>query len=693
MEKNKFKITKHFSNYKCKINNYFNKRYSNYTKERCKINSKSCDRYEKISPDFLDTIKYRIITKGREKSDLVNINSNNKDGKEEQILYVKQKQIGKGAFGICYIYESTKDFVQYAAKVISKKNATKDEKYTQSIVSEIKTLQSLDSPKIVKIKSYSEDNENVYIIQELCKNKSLSDLLEIRDHLTEFEVQNYMFQLIQGLKYLHDKNIIHRDLKPNNLFLDEKLELKIGDFGLIAKLDSNKDRKKSCCGTPYYMAPEVINPGEKGYSFEVDIWSIGIIMYKLLTGKVPFGNKNDNKNEIYKDILKGDLIFPENSFISESAKDLITQILVKEPRKRPGLIQILYHDFFHMNTFPEYLSPKFYSEKPTLEEMPKINNFKPSNQLLYKLIVNDVPEIKYKDIKKFQFNNSSNNKIENWVSFFHESHYGFCYYEMNNGLIGAIFKDKDSNFNGLKLIFNSDTDIIYEIENDEEEDKINSYKAQNCPERIKEQFKVFTKYNLKMRQKRIEKENKLSMNPETKENSINISTSSISSTSISLTSEENSIQSEEITETEDKNKTISTIDNNSKEKENKKEKKLIYIRKYNKDDNAKFLLLSTGTKQIIFKDKIEIILSEEKEAIAYVDRKKKMTFLRLINIMKNCNKDLLVRLKYIKQANYKDIKDKLIKKIENNEKNKNENNDKNDNNDGGNNNYFYTDND
>ena len=105
MEKNKFKITKHFSNYKCKINNYFNKRYSNYTKERYKINSKSCDRYGKISPDFLETIKYKIITKGRKDSDLIDIISNNKDGKEEKILYVKQKQIGKGAFGICYIYE------------------------------------------------------------------------------------------------------------------------------------------------------------------------------------------------------------------------------------------------------------------------------------------------------------------------------------------------------------------------------------------------------------------------------------------------------------------------------------------------------------------------------------------------------------------------------------------------------------
>ena len=80
------------------------------------------------------------------------------------------------------------------------------------------------------------------------KNKSLDDLLKERKHLSEFEVQSYIFQLIQGLKYLHDRNIIHRDLKPSNIFLDEKLEIKIGDFGLIAKLDKDKDRRMTCCG-------------------------------------------------------------------------------------------------------------------------------------------------------------------------------------------------------------------------------------------------------------------------------------------------------------------------------------------------------------------------------------------------------------------------------------------------------------
>ena len=362
-------------------------------------------------------IYFNLISKGKrdvkdnnEESDFIQTKTT-VYGKEKEMIYVKIKEIGKGGFGICYSVVSKNDLNEYAVKVISKNNVTNNDKSTQSILSEINTLKSLNSPKIVKINNYFENVDNVYIVQELCKNRSLDNLLENRGYLSEFEVQSYMFQLIQGLKYLHDKNIIHRDLKPSNLFLDEKLELKIGDFGLIAKIDNNnKERRKSCLGTPYYMAPEVIEPGEKGYSFEVDIWSMGVIMYKLLTGKFPFGSRCADKFEIYNQILKDELNEKDLDSISEVAKDLIKQLLVKDYRIRPGLSQIVYHDFFHMNVFPKYPDIKFLREEPTLEEkrkyMPDMDDngriYKEvNNKKLYKLIVNDIPEIRYEDIKKY----------------------------------------------------------------------------------------------------------------------------------------------------------------------------------------------------------------------------------------------------------------------------------------------------
>ena len=106
-----------------------------------------------------------------------------------------------------------------------------------------------------------------------------------------------MFQLIEGLKYLQDKKILHRDLKPLNLFLTDKYELKIADFGLAYKLNKNDEKVKDFFVTKKFMAPEFFEEPIKGYSFEVDIWAIGIIMYQLFTLKTPFNSPNKIKKE------------------------------------------------------------------------------------------------------------------------------------------------------------------------------------------------------------------------------------------------------------------------------------------------------------------------------------------------------------------------------------------------------------
>jgi polo-like kinase 1 len=105
----------------------------------------------------------------------------------------------------------------------------------------------------------------------------LNELVKRRKRLTEFETQYYVHQMIMALKYLHSNKIIHRDLKLGNLFLNEKLEIKVGDFGLAAKLSFDGEKRKTICGTPNYIAPEILE-GKTGHSFEVDIWSLGVIM-------------------------------------------------------------------------------------------------------------------------------------------------------------------------------------------------------------------------------------------------------------------------------------------------------------------------------------------------------------------------------------------------------------------------------
>ena len=270
--------------------------------------------------------------------------------------YYKGKKIGEGHYGECFEFISIKDSKEiYAGKIIDK-NKLKGEKSLENIINEIKIQNSLDYPKIVKVEDKLEDDKNVFIVMELCQNKTLRNLIQKRKHLTELEVQCYMFQIIQGLKYMHYRRIIHRDLKPENIFLDDKSDLKIGDFGYAVKLSSKDEKRKSILGTIFYCAPEVIDrKNYDGYSFKADIWSLGVIMYNLLTGILPFFDTNDN---IYSKIINGSFSFPDDIEIGKAAKDLIKQILEVNPKKIPDLNQILSHEFFHMNKFPKSLSLK-----------------------------------------------------------------------------------------------------------------------------------------------------------------------------------------------------------------------------------------------------------------------------------------------------------------------------------------------
>lgn len=128
----------------------------------------------------------------------------------------------------------------------------------------------------------------------------MMELHKRRKTITEPETRFYMKHILCGVLYLHEKNIIHRDLKLGNLFLNDDLHVKIGDFGLAAQINFDGERKKTLCGTPNYIAPEILN--KRGHSFEVDIWSIGCIMYTLLIGHPPF--ETNSLKETYAKIKK-----------------------------------------------------------------------------------------------------------------------------------------------------------------------------------------------------------------------------------------------------------------------------------------------------------------------------------------------------------------------------------------------------
>jgi serine/threonine protein kinase len=276
------------------------------------------------------------------------------------IRYIKGKFLGKGGFAKCYEAIDCESKAKYAIKIVNKASVQKPRAYAK-LKSEIAIHRNLAHERVVKMYTYFEDTENVYILLELCPCSTLNDLLRKKRRFSEPEALYYMYDLIMGVKYLHRHRVLHRDLKLGNLFLDEQMKLKIGDFGLAAQLEHEGEKKKTICGTPNYIAPEILD-GKTGHSYEVDVWSIGVILYTCLFGRPPF-ETNDVK-QTYRKIRHSQYTFPEHPAVSQAAKQLITSILRVEPKARPSLDQILETPWMRSTQLPPALPTALLSGTP-----------------------------------------------------------------------------------------------------------------------------------------------------------------------------------------------------------------------------------------------------------------------------------------------------------------------------------------
>uniref|UniRef100_A0A665W5U1 Serine/threonine-protein kinase PLK n=1 Tax=Echeneis naucrates TaxID=173247 RepID=A0A665W5U1_ECHNA len=264
--------------------------------------------------------------------------------------YCRGKVLGKGGFAKCYEMTDLSTSKVYAAKIIPHARVSKPHQ-REKIDREIELHRALHHRHIVHFYHHFEDKENIYILLEYCSRKSLAHILKARKVLTEPEVRYYLRQIVSGLKYLHEQEILHRDLKLGNFFVSESMDLKVGDFGLAAKLEPAGNRRKTICGTPNYLSPEVLN--KQGHGCESDIWALGCVMYTMLLGRPPF--ETTNLKETYRCIREARYSLP--SSLSPQAKQLIANLLAKIPENRPNLDLILRHDFFTQGFSPERLSP------------------------------------------------------------------------------------------------------------------------------------------------------------------------------------------------------------------------------------------------------------------------------------------------------------------------------------------------
>uniref|UniRef100_A0A671U863 Serine/threonine-protein kinase PLK n=1 Tax=Sparus aurata TaxID=8175 RepID=A0A671U863_SPAAU len=264
--------------------------------------------------------------------------------------YCRGKVLGKGGFAKCYEMTDLSTSKVYAAKIIPHARVSKPHQ-REKIDREIELHRVLHHKHIVHFYHHFEDKENIYILLEYCSRKSLAHILKARKVLTEPEVRYYLRQIVSGLRYLHEQEILHRDLKLGNFFVSESMELKVGDFGLAAKLEPAGNRRKTICGTPNYLSPEVLN--KQGHGCESDIWALGCVMYTMLLGRPPF--ETTNLKETYRCIREARYSLP--SSLSPQAKQLIATLLAKIPEDRPNLDHILRHDFFTQGFSPERLPP------------------------------------------------------------------------------------------------------------------------------------------------------------------------------------------------------------------------------------------------------------------------------------------------------------------------------------------------
>jgi len=261
--------------------------------------------------------------------------------------YLRGRLLGKGGFAKVYLCTALDTNKQYAVKVVPKANLVKT-RARQKLQAEIKIHRALKHKNVCEYKHFFEDRTNCYILLELCHNQSMNELMKRRKRLTEPEASFIMNQMIEAVEYMHDQNVIHRDLKLGNLFLDKNMNIKVGDLGLATRLDTPEEKRKTICGTPNYIAPEVIKGTKetRGHSFEVDIWSMGVILYTILVGKPPYESKDVKST--YQRIIANDYRFPSTVEISDTAKSLISSMLQTVPADRPNLFEIRDHPFSRM---------------------------------------------------------------------------------------------------------------------------------------------------------------------------------------------------------------------------------------------------------------------------------------------------------------------------------------------------------
>ncbi|CAM9123030.1 unnamed protein product, partial [Ectocarpus fasciculatus] len=267
-------------------------------------------------------------------------------GEQQKVVgsYLLGKTVGEGTFGKVKLAVHVPTGEKVAVKILEK-NRIKDQADVRRVNREIKILKKAKNSNVIQLYEVIDTSSAIYLMMENADSGELFDYIVQHRHVAEIQACKFFHQLIDGVEALHRYEITHRDLKPENLLLKNSPNgfiVKIVDFGLSNTHEGGK-LLSTACGSPCYAAPEMI-AGHKYFGPLADIWSIGVILFALVCGYLPF--EDPNTSALYKKILSGE--YKPARWLSSEVKDLIRKILEVDPKKRYTIDHIKRHPWYNM---------------------------------------------------------------------------------------------------------------------------------------------------------------------------------------------------------------------------------------------------------------------------------------------------------------------------------------------------------
>eukprot|EP00873_Tetraselmis_striata_P020627 jgi/Tetstr1/440891/TSEL_029163.t1 len=251
--------------------------------------------------------------------------------------------LGSGAFSVVRVVVDRATGQEWACKIVT------EEAERDVLLREVRILQQLDHPHLVSYREHFNEQDNLYIITELLRGTDLMSAVHERGSYSEGDAREVMQQLLSALAYLDSKGIAHRDLKLENIALVNGVDhtkVKIIDFGLSDQLSETKKAFHEACGTPTFLAPEVIS--REAYGPSCDVWAVGVVLFTMLSGEHPF--RGDSVAALFKVIHQAQVKFhdPVWEITSRGAQDLVKNLLTAAPTERPSAESALSHPWMRL---------------------------------------------------------------------------------------------------------------------------------------------------------------------------------------------------------------------------------------------------------------------------------------------------------------------------------------------------------